>query len=340
MCDANSAANFPFTIGGWEFKRMIGSGSYSTAFLVRSLKYEKDFCAKMTQVDESFFDSKGQPRDPELLALLSLDNTNVIKVYDYFRVDNLFFLVLELCESGTLAQKLKDTGPVSADVIGVLLSDILNGLVYCHDHHIAHRDIKPQNIFLDRYGRAKVADFGLASHLKPNQLVTTACGSPFYAAPEIFSECAYDPFKADVWSLGVTIYQMAVGKVPWTDKEILQSTNRPPPVFPEFVHPLLAELIKSMLRLNPNDRPTMSQIQWSRFFTCAHFGQNEELRMQVRLWLCPTRKVTPQNSEKKHIPHTRLLSSSARRLAGQNPVFDISRRRSSARTLKTYTFEE
>lgn len=340
MDNANAGMIFPFRIGNWEFKRTIGSGAYSTAFLVRSLKYGRDFCAKMTQVDETFFDCKGGPKDPELNALLSLDNPNVIRVYDYFRIDNLFFLVLELCESGNLAEKIKETGPVSADVIGVLLSDILNGLVACHEHHIAHRDIKPHNIFLDRYGHAKVADFGLSSYLNPNQLVTTQCGSPFYAAPEIFGNSAYDPFKADVWSLGVTIYQAAVGRVPWSENVDLESRSRPDPEFPSFVHPLLADLIKWMLRVDPAERPTMKQIQWSKFFTYARFGQDEDLRMQVRAWLCPKRNPQPpERKEMKHIPHTRLISSSARRMAGPNQILDRNGRRSSARAPRTYTFD-
>ena len=102
----------PLYINGFRFDQLIGEGTYSKAFKVYSVQYQKFFCAKVTEVDDDFFDEYGNPRDPELFALISLDNPNVIKVYKYFRDRDLFFLILEYCECGTLMDRLNSKVPL------------------------------------------------------------------------------------------------------------------------------------------------------------------------------------------------------------------------------------
>ena len=256
---------FPFCIGDFEFQKCIGYGTYSTAFLVLSRHYGMYFCAKMTQVTDDFFDERGNPRDPELTALLHLDHPNIIRVYNYFRYDSFFFLILELCQGGCLSNQIEKSHRLSVHTTREYMRSILSALVSCHQMNIAHRDIKPQNIFIDGYGHVKVADFGLSSILKPHQLVTNACGSHSYAAPEIEtsveSEFPYDPFKADVWALGVTMYQMLTGSIPWSDEITSAGPERPPVEYPDTLPADAREMISAMLQLNPDDRPTMAELQ-------------------------------------------------------------------------------
>ncbi|OHT14769.1 AGC family protein kinase [Tritrichomonas foetus] len=253
---------FPFDLNGYQFLECIGSGTYSTCFKVFSHQYQQYFCAKMTEIqDENFFDENGNPRDQELSCLLQLDHQGVIKVYKYFRYDCFFFLILELCDAGTLSDRLLNGRKLTIDMVYSYMIDILEALVYCHQQNIAHRDIKPQNIFIDEHEHAKVADFGLSSVLKArHDLVDTACGSPSYASPEIYGATAYDPFKADVFALGVTFYQMLVRNIPWPDEITTAGPERPPPIFPRILGAPMISLIKSMLEIDPMKRPSMEQI--------------------------------------------------------------------------------
>ena len=259
--------SFPFDLQGYTFLSCIGVGTYSTCFKVFSQHYQQFFCAKMTEIqDANFFADDGSPRDQELLALLQLDHQNVIKVYNYFRYDCFFFLILELCNGGTLADRIKENLSSQDQILSYML-DIIEALVFCHQQNIAHRDIKPQNIFIDEHHHAKVADFGLSSVLKARQdLVDTACGSPNYLAPEIYSQEAYDPFKADVFALGVTFYQMLVKKLPWPEEITTAGPERPTPVFPRMLGHNMTSLLKAMLDLDPNKRPTMEMIMNSPAF--------------------------------------------------------------------------
>lgn len=337
-----------FKLNGYRFDKLIGVGTYSKAFKVYSIQYDKFFCAKMTEIDDSYFDEYNNPRDKELLALLNLDNPNIIKVYDYFRYEDFFCLILEWCECGTLMDRLNNKIPLNTLSIKVIMKDILSALVACHELNIAHRDIKPSNIFIDTLGRAKVADFGLSEKLSNMQTtVNVACGSPSYAAPEIYGTSAYDPFKADVWSLGVTFYQMAFGSLPWPDEITLKGPERPPPPFPQSADPILVSIIQQMLSIQPQFRPSMTQIQKHSFFDLYDPAINNDrfrrkkseisIRSTISLRNVAI-KATPTSSETSN--QGKHMVSAISRLKSLHPQLDRSRRSSAKIVTKPLTFTD
>ncbi|OHS97487.1 Testis-specific serine/threonine-protein kinase 3 [Tritrichomonas foetus] len=328
-------------INGYVFEKLIGEGTYSKAFKVYSLQYDKYFCAKMTEVDDSYFDEDGNPRDPELMALINLDNPNVIKVYKYFRQDSFFFLILELCECGTLIERLNSGVPLDSMSTQIIMKDIISALVACHALKIAHRDIKPSNIFIDNFGHAKVADFGLSEILASHQAtVNVACGSPSYAAPEIYGDKGYDPFKADVWALGVTFYQIVFGELPWPDEITLAGPERPPLTYPTTCNPLLLDLLQQMLSLNPDDRPNMNTIFMNPFFNSGGLSaknKKEESFIRSTISLRNVHKDLPRVQSNGQ---TKLMQSAAHRIRSLHPSMDRSRRSSARIIQKPLTFQE
>ena len=323
---------------GYRFEKLIGEGTYSKAFKVFSFQYGKYFCAKMTEVDDSFFDESGNPRDPELLALLNLDHPNVIKVYNYFRQDSFFFLILELCECGTLNDRLQNKIPLDFMSTKTIMKEVVSALVVCHDLKIAHRDIKPSNIFIDSRGHVKVADFGLSEILAThNAKVCVACGSPSYAAPEIYGDIAYDPFKADVWSLGVTFYEMIFGFLPWPDEITMNGPYRPPLRFPNNTPPELVLLIQKMLSINPDERPTMEMIAKSPILADREQHPNKRTDLSIRSTIS-LRNVTREATQP---PNSKLVMSisAASRLKTFHAQTDRTKRNINRISLgKPYTF--
>jgi serine/threonine protein kinase len=137
----------------------------------------------------------------------------VIYFYDFVTTPLFQYLFLEFCPAGTLLDVVRKAGPFEGAQLHAACKAILNGLAYIHGRHIAHLDIKPSNIFIDRFGRPKLADFGISRRFADPSSVHRA-GTLAFLAPEVLGCAAYDPFKADIWSLGVTFYVMAFGSDP------------------------------------------------------------------------------------------------------------------------------
>ena len=255
-----------FVMHGYQFIRQIGEGSFAKVFEVSSLKYRTTFCAKVMEIDRSLIDESGSLNDPELMILRNLDHPNVIRIYDCFVCEDYLFLIFEMCNGGSLANIMERRRLSHPEVLR-WFREVVNALAVCHSQGIAHRDIKPDNIFIDAYNRAKVADFGLSTMLaKGQKMCAGACGSPNYVAPEMLTQPDYDPFKADVWSLGVTVYQMATGTLPWNESVTLNSAERPPVVFPRTLDAEMVRVLEKMLCLDPEKRVSMKELSDDRIF--------------------------------------------------------------------------
>lgn len=248
----------PFNVGGYHFIRKIGRGCYSQCFEVTSDRYQQNFCAKVTMISDDIIDDDGNIADMEIYALTSLDDPNIIRIYDIFVSGSFLFLILELCQNQTIADYINEKKSINLKPI---LKGISHAVCTCHKANIAHRDIKPQNIFLDKYGRPKLADFGLSSLHNKKEHVSSVCGSKNYLAHEALKNETYDPFMADIWSLGVTFYEIVTGKLP-SINDILHNELQ----FPENTDINLINLIKRMLAFRPNDRPTIFEICHSVYF--------------------------------------------------------------------------
>ena len=261
----------PFMYNNYMFKRIIGRGAYSLVFEVESIQYSTTFAAKVTPIDESQLNENGEFEDPELSALITLDSPGIIRVYNYFVMDNCLVLILEYCQSGTLLDLIREKRP-KGDKLKEILLTIVKGLHYCHQHSVSHRDIKPSNVFIDSYGRLKLADFGLSSFVnKKGHFVNDCCGSKVFAAPEIFGSTPYDAYAADIFALGVTFYQTATGELPWTEDETAahEITNAQ---LSKVTSSSLASLIKRMTSFDPATRPTISDVLHDCYFVQRRFS--------------------------------------------------------------------
>ncbi|OHS93648.1 CAMK family protein kinase [Tritrichomonas foetus] len=245
----------------YEFIRPIGAGSFGSVFLIHSQKYNQDFVVKVSD----YKGKTGELDQTEINNLINLVHPNIIKMYETFIEYDYLFLVLEYCEGGSLEDVVENFGPIRAPLLFTLCSQIITALKHCHDRNIVHRDLKPANVFIDKNKRPKLADFGLSNKMDENsKLIKAFGGSKPYMAPEIFNRCAYDPFAADVWALGVTFYQISTGKLPWNStnmKEMrlaitlgvvsFKGTNVPP---------IFAQLVRQMLEIKVEKRITLDKL--------------------------------------------------------------------------------
>lgn len=236
----------------YEYLSCLGHGSFSTVILAESIKYQQNFVIKIRQYD------KCCDEEVEIQTLIKLDHQNIISIYEYFADSSFLYIVLEYCNGGSFVDYLKQHFKFDSNIILPICAQLLSALHLCHSRNIAHRDIKPDNILIDHHGRAKLADFGLSTEYEKGHLMSKIVGSRPYMAPEIMQKKAYDPFKADIWALGVTFYQMALGRLPWSTSNLMKmqaAINVGMINFPnDFFSIPFSKVIRSMLEVNPKKR--------------------------------------------------------------------------------------
>lgn len=154
---------------------------------------------------------------------------------------------------------------------------------YLHKLKIVHRDLKPENLLLDEKKNIKIVDFGLSNTYSEGQKLSTACGSPCYAAPEMIEGKTYHGSQVDIWSCGVILYAMICGQLPFEDqvtsvlyKKIIKGDFK----VPSYVSDDAASLLKKILNTNPNDRVTVNEIREHNWFKLVPMQESEKLATQ------------------------------------------------------------
>ena len=144
-----------------------------------------------------------------------LRHPNIIQLYEIIETDDYIFLVTEYAEQGELFKLMSEEVRLSERAAGRIFIQIMNAVSYMHRLGIAHRDLKPENILLDVDFNIKLIDFGLSNYVEDGVKLSTACGSPCYAPPEMVSGNKYDGKTGDIWSLGIIFYGMICGSLPF-----------------------------------------------------------------------------------------------------------------------------
>lgn len=249
----------------------VGKGSYSTAFTVKSIRYDSMlFVAKVIHSPNKDSSSLYDAYIRELETLKGLTHPYVIQLYDAFKTDdNVLYIILEYCEQGTLMDKIKKNGPLNGPQLVDICQQILKGISYIHSQNIAHRDIKPENIFITYKNTIKIADFGFSSYVEAGQKVDDFRGSIGYCSPEILKQNVHDLLKADIWALGVTFYVIATGQLPFpkTSNTVLRhSIETGMYLMPRHLDPDMTDLIKKMIVVDPQQRLSAYELLSHPFF--------------------------------------------------------------------------
>ncbi|KAF1991544.1 Pkinase-domain-containing protein [Aulographum hederae CBS 113979] len=225
-------------IGPWNLGRTIGKGGCSRVRLVRHEVTRQKGAAKIiskalaekaralslanlvksAEEDPSFANGKVMPfgLEREIVIMKLLNHPNIVQLYDVWENRNELYLIMEYVEGGELFEYIEQQRGLDEREVVYLFRQLIAALIYCHRLHIHHRDLKPENILLDRETfEIKLVDFGMAALQPEGKYLSTPCGSPHYAAPELLSYRPYDGGKADVWSCGVILFVMLTGSPPF-----------------------------------------------------------------------------------------------------------------------------
>ncbi|TMS36495.1 hypothetical protein L596_003645 [Steinernema carpocapsae] len=274
---ARSESPFPgYCFRHYQFGREVGRGNFATVFLARHMVAKVVVAIKVVD-KSSLSDDNSRKLQSELRVLQAVHHTHIIKLYEIIETDRHVFLVTEFARNGELYDFLIRRGRLDEDDARLFFQQISSAIMYCHAKRIVHRDIKTENILLNRNNEVKLngkidlfyLDFGFSVFQQPNEKLSTWCGSPPYAAPELLIGKEYDGFKADVWSLGVVLYILVTGGFPFPGRsmtKLKKAIFNTPLRIPFWVSVECSDLIRRMLVVDPSKRISMSSVIQHKWF--------------------------------------------------------------------------
>ena len=262
-------------VGDYELFEKHATGTFADVWVGRHRVTGCAVAVKRFRLTEEVYGSQLQDAiismEREISIMSDLDHPLIADLYEVIRQDNEVFLVLEYVEGGTLLDFINhNRGPVDEATARFIFAQVVSVLQYLHNEKgIIHRDLKAENVLLDRYQNIRVIDFGFSNVCQPdNPLFYTACGSPAYVAPEMLIGQPYTQ-SADIWSAGVLLFAMIARYLPFEDANLARLVTKilhNEPSYPMTASRHLTDLLHKMMKKNPEERITLDGIQSHPWF--------------------------------------------------------------------------
>ncbi|XP_029372736.1 serine/threonine-protein kinase SIK2 isoform X2 [Echeneis naucrates] len=253
----------PVRVGFYDIERTLGKGNFAVVKLARHRITKTEVAIKI--IDKTQLDAVNLEKIyREVQIMKMLDHPHIIKLYQVMETKNMLYLVTEYAKNGEIFDYLAKHGRLSELEARRKFWQILSAVEYCHNRNIVHRDLKAENLLLDGHMNIKIADFGFGNFFQPGEPLATWCGSPPYAAPEVFEGQQYEGPQLDIWSMGVVLYVLVCGALPFDGptlpvlrQRVLEGRFR----IPYFMTEDCEHLIRRMLVLDPSKRLSVAQIK-------------------------------------------------------------------------------
>lgn len=252
------------SIGGYTIGRVLGEGGFCQ--VRQAVHHISGAKVAIKVIDKAKLtgpnDRKRMAR--EIAVMKRLSHPNIIRCLDCIEATTREYIVMEYATNGSLLDYVRAKKRLSEPEACGFLQQMSAGLLYCHQNNVVHRDVKLENVLLDAGNMVKIIDFGLCAIASAGMRLRVFCGSPSYAAPEIVSRRPYEGPPVDVWSLGVVLFAMVCGYLPFhaqgDKKALCRKIVKGQYSMPEHLSPELQDLIRRMLQLDPVERISMAHV--------------------------------------------------------------------------------
>ncbi|XP_075267017.1 maternal embryonic leucine zipper kinase [Opisthocomus hoazin] len=247
----------------YELRETVGTGGFAKVKLARHhLTGEKVAIKIMDKV--ALGDDLPRVKI-EIDAMKNLSHQHICRLYHVIETSKKIFIVLEYCPGGELFDYIISKDRLSEEEARVFFRQIVSAIAYVHSQGYAHRDLKPENLLIDEEHNLKLIDFGLCAKPKGglDYHLNTCCGSPAYAAPELIQGKAYIGSEADIWSMGVLLYALLCGFLPFDDDSVMalyRKIMRGKYSIPKWLSPSSTLLLNQMLQVDPKKRITVKHL--------------------------------------------------------------------------------
>lgn len=248
---------------------VVGRGKFGTVYKGMDLNTKKLVGIKVLNLDTEENEVKEVQKEIQFLATLTTV-PNVTHYYGSYLNGHDLWIIMDYCAGGSVRTLLRP-GPLDELHIAVIARELLSALHFVHQSGVIHRDIKAANILITKEGNVQLCDFGVAAQLNSTAVKrTTMAGTPYWMAPEVITEGATYNVKADIWSFGITIYEMVTGNPPYSDKDAMRALqmithHEPPRLEGRQYSAALKEFVAMCLEEKPNLRPSAGNLLKSKF---------------------------------------------------------------------------
>ncbi|KAK9368305.1 kinase-like domain-containing protein [Lipomyces kononenkoae] len=280
-------------VGNYALSRMIGKGSFGKVYLAT----HKLTGTKVSSRDRFFAELSNLTRIQVVLKSAEKSDLNlareihhyrqllhphIARLYEVIITESTVWLVLEYCPGDELYAYLLRKRRLSIDQTQRIFAQLCGAVAYIHAKNIVHRDLKLENILMDKHESVKLCDFGFTRECEPKRLLQTFCGTICYAAPEMVKGEKYHGQSVDVWSLGIILYALLCGELPFDDDDEVQTRLRisnDEPVYPDHLPDEALSLLRLMLSKRPSERPSATEILQHPFLTHYSSAQTALLHL-------------------------------------------------------------
>ncbi|XP_062844316.1 MAP/microtubule affinity-regulating kinase 4 isoform X1 [Trichomycterus rosablanca] len=268
-------------IGNYRLLKTIGKGNFAKVKLARHILTGREVAIKIidkTQLNPTSL----QKLFREVRIMKALRHPNIVQLFEVIETDKTLYLVMEYASGGEVFDYLVSHGRMKEVEARAKFRQIVSAVHYCHQKNIVHRDLKAENLLLDADSNIKIADFGFSNEFTLGNKLDTFCGSPPYAAPELFQGKKYDGPEVDIWSLGVILYTLVSGSLPFDGqnlKELRERVLRGKYRVPFYMSTDCEGILRRFLVLNPTKRCTLEQVMKDKWMNTGYEG--DELKPHI-----------------------------------------------------------
>lgn len=275
------------SLKGYTIHKVLGKGAYATVRLAVQQDSGKKVAIKTYERYQLIDPTKKSNLLREIEILKTLNHPNIVKLRETIDSKKYFHLVLEYVKGCSLYNyiKSKAAGALDETEARRIFNQVLSALDYCHEQSVAHRDIKLDNILLDKKANVKIIDFGFSTLNSHDEKSRVFCGTPSYMAPEIVGRKDYSGLNADIWALGILLYAMVCGKMPfkaYNDKELFRRIEKGSFALPSNCSETLKNLLGKMLNVNPRRRPCIKALMDDDWVCCRSMMRATTQNFTVR----------------------------------------------------------
>ena len=270
----------------YAIRETIGKGTFGKVKLAYSIirKPHKKYACKILEKSNMKEKEDRKRCQREMSILLNMNHHNIIKTSEIISDSSRYYIIMEYCPNGELFNRIVEQQHFNEEKSAFYYYQLISGIEYIHSKNICHRDLKPENLLLSEENELKIIDFGLSNFFFGyNKLLSTPCGSPCYASPEMILGFNYDGFCIDIWSSGIILFAMLCGYLPFEEEEgdvnndiLFRNIVECKVEYPdEFIGPMAKDLLEKIIVRDYKKRITIKQIKKHPFFL---FGKNIYLK--------------------------------------------------------------